>query len=114
MVTQKQTFAKPLTYEIEYGLCRVLYKEIQIQDELLELKQDLLSQPDFDYLTAFQTIDIYGSGRIQQDLLEHFLSRDASVLMRRLDQNRDSIIDMEDFRLALRIEVTNGPVKPKT
>ncbi|CAD8124822.1 unnamed protein product [Paramecium sonneborni] len=107
LVSQKPTFIKDLSYEIEYGVCRIFYKEIQIADEIQLYKQDLIQTPDFDYRIAFQTIDQFNSGFIQQDLLEHFVNRDCNDLMRRLDQNRDSQIDLEDFRIALEPQYGN-------
>ncbi|CAD8210634.1 unnamed protein product [Paramecium pentaurelia] len=107
LVSQKPTFAKDISYEIEYGVCRIFYKEIQIADEIQAYKQDLVQSPDFDYRITFQTIDQFNSGFIQLDLLEHFVDRDCNALMRRLDQNRDSQIDLEDFRIALEPQYGN-------
>ena len=38
LVSQKPSFAKEISYEIEYGVCRIFYKEIQIADEIQAYK----------------------------------------------------------------------------
>ncbi|KAM3143280.1 hypothetical protein pb186bvf_004612 [Paramecium bursaria] len=116
MVTQKPTFNTQLSYQVEYGLCRLLFKEVQIFEDLNNYKIDLVSQPDFDYRIAFQTIDTFNNKILQQDMIEIFVQQAGDGILRRLDQNRDQKVDIEDFRMALEpsyeIQTQHKPKKP--
>ena len=114
MVSQRPTYSvtnyKKLTFDVEFGMSRLINKEIQGLNNLESLKKELFyNAPDFDIKEAFFNIDRKNTGFITFDNLEEFFmqkgqgfSQEQIVnLLKRMDRNDDGKVNFEEFRYNL-------------
>jgi hypothetical protein len=64
---QHQGKQSALSYDVEYGVLRVLQKQIEAAREVEEMRQELVTMHDWSGLHAFRVIDEYNHGNINND-----------------------------------------------
>ena len=110
LVSQRPTYSKKLSYEVEFSMGRLINREIEGLAALELKKKDLFfNTPDFDLKEAFFAIDAKNQGFITFDALERFFAEEELFfsqeqivdLLKRFDRNDDGKASFEEFKFAL-------------
>jgi len=92
-----------LSFNIDYSLTKLLEKEILLERNILILLDNLRLRYDFDIHCLFHIftdchcIDLISIQNFLDRVNANFLNSDIYFIMKRLDLNKDGIIDMCDF-----------------
>lgn len=106
----KRVQGQRLDYDIEYALYKILITEIQLQNNLENLKRSLQAL-DVDITELFKAARCYDDNylHINNHLLRMFLSRNGvpvleykvNLVLSKLDRDRDGVINHKDFIAAI-------------
>ena len=96
-----------INFNVDYSLCKLLEKEVELARKIINALQDIKCRYDFNIHNLFHKLKYFNS--ITNESLKNFLEKngisylesDIKSIIKRLDLNKDGIIDLCEFHSIL-------------
>ena len=91
--------------DVESAICDIFLMEIELMEKMASLKLGLMISRDYSLTAAYNTLDNYRRGTVNQFVLESFFKRnlyymsfaDIMAIIRRFDTSGDAHISLQEF-----------------